>query len=606
MTYNVVPQTGNLELDEKIHEWLAWDKNEQTISEIKELVKKNDVKVLEELLLSRLTFGTAGLRGIMSAGYSRMNDLVIIQTSQGMAKYLEKVCPNVKKQGVVIGYDGRHNSLRFSELVACIMMSLGIPVYLFAKMVPTPFVPYTINKYGAAAGVMVTASHNPKEDNGYKVYWTNGAQIISPHDKGIQKSIEENLEPWPESWNYTNVRSNTLYKEPLDEVMTTYFKMINDNVIYREINAKTPLKFTFTPMHGVGYVYMVEAFKAAGFAPFIPVLEQIQPDPEFPTVKFPNPEEGKSALDLSIRTANENGSTIILANDPDSDRLAVAEKQPNGEWKVFTGNEIGSMLGWWLWHCFKTQNPDVIDKDVYMLASTVSSKILAAIGKKEGFNFVETLTGFKWMGNRSCELMAEGKTVLFAFEEAIGFMCGTTVLDKDGVSAAMKMAELAAYLQDTQGMTLTEKLRNIFEVYGLHISRNSYYICHHQPTIKSMFERLRNFSGKPDTYPETCGQFPVKYVRDLTTGYDNSQPDNRAILPSSASSQMITFTFENGCVATLRTSGTEPKIKYYTEYCAHPEQSDSEAVVAELEKLVANMVEEYMEPGKNKLIPRSD
>ncbi|GAB6032650.1 Phosphoglucomutase-2 [Chamberlinius hualienensis] len=592
------------QLEEKIKEWLEWDKNDATRAEIKSLVQNADFDTLRKLLLTRLTFGTAGLRGIMSAGYGRMNDLVLIQTSQGLAKYIVSTCPDTKSKGVVIGFDGRHNSERFAALTARAFISNEIPVYLYSKMVPTPFIPYGVVKFGAIAGIMVTASHNPKEDNGYKVYWTNGAQIIEPHDKGIQSSIVENLEPAEHAWDYDSVKSHPLVQDPLSQVMETYFKMLHDEVIYREINETTSIKFTFTPMHGVGYPYMLEAFKSCALPPFFPVKEQIEPDPEFPTVKFPNPEEGKSALDLSFETAKRHGSDVILANDPDADRLAVAELLPSGEWKVFTGNETGALLGWWMWHRFSQQHPDINPDDVYMIASTVSSKMLRAIAKKEGFHFIETLTGFKWMGNKAHELLQNGKTVLFAYEEAIGFMCGVTVLDKDGVNAAVKMAELAAYLR-TKGSTLTQYIGHIYEEYGYHVSRNSYYICYEQPTIVSMFERLRNYNG-PNTYPKECGPFPIKSVRDLTTGFDSSFPDNKAILPFSKSSQMITFTFENGCVATLRTSGTEPKIKYYTELCAQPDKKNWGALDLELETLVKHIVEEFMEPTKNQLIPRSD
>ncbi|EFN85495.1 Phosphoglucomutase-2 [Harpegnathos saltator] len=308
--------------------------------------------------------------------------------------------------------------------------------------------------------------------------------------------------------------------------------------------------------------------------PFLVVEEQKLPDPEFPTVKYPNPEEGKSALDLSIKLANKHSSTIILANDPDADRLACATKTKSGEWHVFSGNELGALLGWWMIHTYRVLNPQADLSNAYMLASTVSSKILASMAKKEGFNFEETLTGFKWMGNKAVELMKEEKDVLFAYEEAIGFMCGTKVLDKDGISAGVRVAELSAYLE-MLGLTLSDKLQEIYTKYGHHISENSYWICHESITIKAIFERLRNYYGKPNTYPTGIleGKYIITGIRDLTTGYDNTKLDNKAVLPVSKSSQMITFTFENGLVTTLRTSGTEPKIKYYNELCASPEET---------------------------------
>jgi phosphoglucomutase/phosphopentomutase len=313
---------------------------------------------------------------------------------------------------------------------------------------------------------MVTASHNPKEDNGYKVYFDNGAQIISPHDKGIAKAIEENLEPRETSWDVTSLIDNVLLSNPYDSIYKQYYEQLKTLCFHRELNSLTDLKFVYTAMHGVGYDFSVEAFRSFNLNPFIPVKEQVQPDPEFPTVKFPNPEEGKSALDLAIKTANENEATIILANDPDADRLAIAEKSSTGEWKIFNGNEIATLIGWWLCFNFKSNNKNMSSeqlKDVYMLHSTVSSHILRAICEKEGLSCEDTLTGFKWMGNRAHSLLQDNKKVIFAFEEAIGFMCGTNVLDKDGVSAEVVAAEMAVYLKKVESRTLIDKLEWIYE-----------------------------------------------------------------------------------------------------------------------------------------------
>lgn len=591
---------------QKVTEWLLWDKNEKTRKQIENLHKTGDVDQLQHLLLDRLTFGTAGLRGVMGPGYAAMNDLVIIQTSQGLAKYLLSTLPDCTKKGVVISYDGRYNSHRFARLVAVAFLQLKIPVYLFSKITPTPFVPFAILQLGCSAGIMVTASHNPKDDNGYKVYWENGVQIIPPHDAGIQESIQKNLEPWSEAWDVEMTSRSPLCKDPLPEINKKYFEQLASQVSDKSLNERCGVTFTFTSMHGVSHPYMVQAFETCGFKKFVPVKEQMDPDPDFPTVRFPNPEEGKSSLDLSFMTAANAGSRVILANDPDADRLAVAEQQSTGEWKVFTGNEIGSLLGWWLWRCFREKNPDVPAKDVYMISSTVSSKILSAIAAKEGFNFVETLTGFKWMCNKAHNLIKEGKTVLLAFEEAIGYMCGTTVLDKDGISAAMFVAQLVAYLE-TQNLTLFDQLCAVYDRYGYHTCNNSYYICHHQPTIRKMFQRLRTQRGK-DTYHLRLGSYKIKNVRDLTTGYDDTQPDKKAVLPTSSSSEMITYYFDNGCVITIRTSGTEPKIKYYSELCTKPNfpRSEWKAMDAELKEIVKLMVNEFFQPELNNISPKAD
>nr|CAD7195878.1 unnamed protein product [Timema douglasi] len=609
----------NEDLDQRINQWLEWDKNEKTSQAIQSLVNNMNVSELEAMFDSRLTFGTAGIRGAMGPGPGNMNDLVIIQTTQGLVTYLQEACTESVLRGVAIGYDGRYNSKRFAELTTAIILNRGIPVYLFSRVCPTPFIPYTVTHFNLSAGIMITASHNPKEDNGYKVYWQNGSQIIPPHDKNIQKSIVEQLTPWETSWDTSVLSTSNLLKDPYSEVWDAYFDLLRGTVVYPMVNVRSPLKFTYTAMHGVGYPYMKEAFNVVHLQPFLTVSEQRDPDPEFPTVKFPNPEEGKSALDLAIKTADTGGSTVILANDPDADRLAVAEKnvemgltvhacavsvRRNKSWKVFTGNELGALLGWWSLHCFKNKTKADLD-NVYMLASTVSSKILKSMAAVEGFNFTETLTGFKWMGNETVNLLSQGKTVLFAFEEAIGFMYGTAVLDKDGISAGAKMAELACYLQDI-GMTLSDKLADIYKTYGHHISENSYYFCYNQEVIKQIFDRLRTFAGTANTYPTSIlkGKYRITSVRDLTTGYDSSQHDKKAILPTSKSSQMITFAFNNGLVVTLRTSGTEPKIKYYTELCAAPEEQNVDHLREVLKEMVDAIVEDFLQPEKNNLTAR--
>uniref|UniRef100_A0A7M4ECV3 Phosphoglucomutase 2 n=2 Tax=Crocodylus porosus TaxID=8502 RepID=A0A7M4ECV3_CROPO len=593
-------------------QWLRWDKNPKTSEIVKHMLDEENADELQTRFGSRMEFGTAGLRAAMGAGISQMNDLTIIQTTQGFCRYLEKNFSDLNKRGIVIGFDARAHpssggsSKRFARLAAATFISQGIPVYLFSKITPTPFVPYTITHLKLCAGIMITASHNPKQDNGYKVYWENGAQIISPHDKGISEAIEENQEPWPEAWNDSLIENNSLHHDPYATIKKDYFKDIQKLCFHRNINKETNLKFVHTSVHGVGHEFVQLAFEAFGFKPPFAVPEQKEPDPEFPTVKYPNPEEGKGVLTLSFALAEKEGAKIILANDPDADRLAVAEKQESGEWKVFSGNETGALLGWWIFTCWKNQkqDPSAI-KDVYMLSSTVSSKILRAIALKEGFHFEETLTGFKWMGNRAKQLMDQGKIVLFAFEEAIGYMCSPAVLDKDGVSAAVIAAEMSSFLA-TKNLSLAQQLKAVYEQYGFHITKASYFICHDPKTIEELFENLRNHDGKKNTYPKSCGRFKVSGVRDLTTGHDSSQPDQKAILPTSKSSQMITFTFANGGVATMRTSGTEPKIKYYAELCAPPGNSDLEQLKKELEELVNAIEKHFFQPEKNKLQAKAE
>jgi len=592
------------EIKTQTQKWLDWDRNEKSKSAIQELFDAENWTELGKILLKRLEFGTAGIRGRMGPGFGCMNDMVIIQVTQGLCAYLLKIMPDMKKKGVVVSYDGRHNSKRWAKLTAGVFVRHGVPVYLFTTTTPTPFVPFSIKQLGACAGVMVTASHNPKWDNGYKVYWDNGAQILSPHDKEVQKEILANLEPAEGAFQEPD---SDLITDPMDAVFEPYFQVIRNNAYSREMNAGLDSPIVYTAMHGVGTPYVKEAWRVVGFkeSRLVIVSEQADPDPEFSTVDFPNPEEGASALNLSVKKADEVGARYILANDPDADRLGVAQK--SGEkWRILSGNEIGALLAWWIMKVYKERQPAAEMSNVNLLASTVSSKILAAIAGKEGALFTETLTGFKHMGNISHNLIQDGKTVLFAFEEAIGFMCGTAVLDKDGVSAAAVIGELIAFL-NAKDMTLLDQLNSIYLEYGYHCTLNSYYLCYDPATTDRIFSRIRSFnSGQPDSYPEQLGGLKVVDVRDLTTGYHASKPDHLATLPSSRSSHMITFWLENGIVITLRTSGTEPKIKYYTEYCAKPGLPHSEwgGLETELAAVVNSTVQDLLQPETNNLTPK--
>jgi len=585
-------------------DYLQWDGNPTTKQQVESLKKNENWTELARIMSKRLEFGTAGIRGRMGPGFGQMNDLVIIQVTQGLKAYLLRTDQEIAKKGVVFGFDGRHNSHRWAKLAAGVFLRDNIPVYLFTTTTPTPFTPFTIVKLGASAGVMVTASHNPKQDNGYKVYWNNGAQILSPHDKEIQKEILANLEPADGAFEEPTV--HPLLKDPMNDIYNDYYRIIKETAFSEELNSKLDVPIVYTAMHGVGNPYVQKVWTAAGFKESIlhSVPEQADPDPEFSTVDFPNPEEGKSALNLSFQLANQIGSKYILANDPDADRLGVAQKIGDN-WKILTGNEIGALFGWWLIKVHKDKNPGCDMSDIYCLASTVSSKILQTICTSEGANFIETLTGFKHMGNESYKLIQAGKTVLFAFEEAIGFMCGVAVLDKDGVSAAAKIAEIIAYLE-SQGLDLVTQLKNIYLRYGYHYTLNSYYLCYDPATTDKIFQRIRNYASKPDTYPESLGGVPVVNTRDLTTGFYSS--DRIGVLPTSKSSHMITFWLENGMVITLRTSGTEPKIKYYTEYCAKPgiEESSWGGMEDDLRRTVEETVQELLQPEINQLKPKPE
>ncbi|XP_061644172.1 glucose 1,6-bisphosphate synthase [Phyllopteryx taeniolatus] len=604
--------SGDEQLDEALRRWMRWDKNEWTRAQAVGLLGSAGVSELRRRFCSTLTFGTAGLRAPMGAGFNCINDLTVVQSTQGLCAYLLSCVPDAGRRGVVVGFDTRGqpesgcSSQRLASLAAAVMLSRDVCVRLFSSYVPTPYVPFAVKELGAAAGVMITASHNPKEDNGYKVYWCNGAQVTAPHDAAIMASVKEHQEPWSAAcWDVTLAQRSPLRSDPLRHVDAAYMCAVASLCCNREANRRCPLKFVHSSFHGVAHDFVQRAFATFGFhPPPIPVPEQKDPDPQFPTVHVPNPEEGRSVLELSFRLAERENATVVLATDPDADRLAVAELSDGREWKVFSGNELAALLSWWMLLAWKRTCGDRGRlRDVYMLTTAVSSRILHALARHEGFHVEETLPGFKWIGNRIQELTADGKTVLFAFEESIGFLCGSVIPEKDGVSTAAVVAEMAAYLHDRK-LSLQQQLHNIYHMYGCHVSLTSYVMCNDAVAIRRIFASIRDFGGA-GSYADACGGVRVVHVRDVNTGYDSSQDDCRSVLPVSRSGHMITFTLENGIVATLRTSGTEPKIKIYTELCTAPGISEVSRLEAELRKVTEALLDDFLEPEKNNLIRRA-
>mmetsp|Transcript_39273 Transcript_39273/g.76833 ORF Transcript_39273/g.76833 Transcript_39273/m.76833 type:complete len:603 (+) Transcript_39273:71-1879(+) len=575
--------------------WLEVDYLDSTRSIVEKMLADGDAAGLKTLLGSRLAFGTAGLRGPMGAGYARMNHVTVFQCTQGIVAYLLKTYDeaDLKEKGVVIGYDHRKHacgvdSEMMARAAAAACHAKGIKTYLFSQHVCTPMIPFTVKNKGCKAGMMVTASHNPKADNGYKMYGANGAQLCEPHDTLIAELILQNLAPWVDyKVAVEQVMSSPLKVDDLAALMDAYYKEMGETLCFHKAtNGSSTLKIVYTAMHGVGTPFATRSFATFGHNAFIGVPSQNTPDPEFPTVPYPNPEEGKGALEMAFQAAKGSGATLVLANDPDADRLAVAELQPSGAWRMFSGNEIGMLLSHWLWS--KSVEKGVKDK-LAVVASTVSSKMTRALAEKEGMRFEETLTGFKWICNKKFDLQQEGYKVLLAFEESIGFCCGDLVNDKDGVCAMSIFAEMANQLHEKK-MNVNAHMEELYNKYGHFVSRQGYVTVPDPKLTVDIFSKLRE-GGK---YPTSVGGFKIAHVRDLTVGYDSSTKDNKTTLPASTSSQHLTFTFENGCVANLRGSGTEPKLKFYVEL--HGANKDE--VTATLIKMVNSIVDECLEPPK--------
>ncbi|KAF2742705.1 hypothetical protein M011DRAFT_472030 [Sporormia fimetaria CBS 119925] len=578
------------DIKELAEEWLNLDKDPSTTDEIYRLLQQKDHDELEKRLRNRIAFGTAGLRGPMKAGFACMNSLTVIQASQGLAAYLLEKEENVKHRGVVIGRDARHNSEKFAKLAAAAFVAKGIKVWWYETTCHTPLVPFGVRELRAAAGIMITASHNPAQDNGYKVYWENGCQIIPPHDSGIAASILQNLKPV--TWDTSVVDDGHLLVESsISLVKDAYLNAVKGAYQPQGVSvpANPDFRFVYTPMHGIGLRPMKACLEKLGLLSQMEVVEaQAQPDPDFPTVKFPNPEE-KGALDLAMQTADAKSITTILASDPDADRLAAAEKV-SGKWHIFTGNQLGILLGSHLIERYAGSTPR--DK-LAMLASTVSSRMLRALANKEGCYFKDTLTGFKWLGNVARDLKKEGYEVLYAFEEALGYMIPTVCHDKDSLSAAAVFLSAISHWA-SQGLTPYTKLQQLYQTLGFYEDANTYLVSPSPATTTAVFTAIRAL-GSP--YPATIGKRKIVRWRDLTVGYDSAGKDNVPDLPVDRSAQMITCELDGGALFTVRGSGTEPKIKLYIE-CV---DKSSQEAKAGAEEILQDLLREWFKPEENGL-----
>lgn len=585
------------ELQASIANYLQWDPRPETRKEVQQLVASPtpNVKLLEDMFLKRLEFGTAGLRGGMGPGFNRMNDLTVIQATQGiclhiLGKFGAKSCA---ERGVVLGFDGRHNSERYAHAAAAVFLSKGVKVFLNSKVTATPMNPFAIVKYGCLAGGQVTASHNPKEDNGYKIYADNGAQIIPPTDSEIAGLIQNNLKPWSEALalldpvtGFLSDRSAVI--DPYDDTFQSYMDIITrDLCVSKADTASSPLKIVYTAMHGVGFPYVSEILNRFGFDSknVSYVEEQKLPDPEFSTVRFPNPEE-KGAMNLAVALADRVGAPMVVANDPDSDRFACVEKQVDGTWKIFHGDELGILFGA---EAYERHLASGLPKEkMLFICSAVSSRMLQKMAEIEGCRFEETMTGFKWMMNKARELAAnEGYTPCLVYEEALGYALHPDVPDKDGVSALAVWVQMACKLY-SKGMTVGQRLEELRKKYGYFVTNNSYFLCYDKEAITRLFNEFRNGGA----YKRVLGPYKITRIRDVTTGYDDAQPDNKCQFPLTPTSQMVTLYFENGGVLTLRTSGTEPKLKWYAEMSG----SNPDEARASLNDVVDATIKYLMQP----------
>ena len=538
--------------------WLVQDPDPETAAELRLIIERADagdegaIADLCNRFDTRLTFGTAGLRGELGAGPNRMNRVLVSQAAHGFAQFLLERETN---PSVVIGYDGRVNSDVFARDSAEIFAGLGLRVVLFDRAIPTPVVATALRELGLSAGVVVTASHNPPRDNGYKVYLGGqdaGSQIVSPDDTAIEALILRSA-----NLNTADFPRSTDYETAPESLIDTFVK----KTAAISTRPATPIRFVYTALHGVGWEVANRCYLAAGLGEAIVVSEQIDPDGAFPTVAFPNPEE-PGALDLAYATADRAGVELIIANDPDADRLAVAIRD-SGTWRRLTGNEVGSLLGWRAAERHKGSGTPAA-----LAASIVSSPALGAVAADYGIDFSYTLTGFKFV-NRVPNL-------IFGFEEALGYLVDPDkVRDKDGISAAVDFLSMAGELQE-RGLTVADHLVKFADRFGAFASTQISIRVANLSDIPAITSKFR------ESPPAALGGRAVTAVHDFANGFENFPPTD-----------LVRLTIEGGSRVIVRPSGTEPKLKIYID-AAITEGSDRSARVADVVTALETDLRQYI------------
>ena len=541
----------------KIYE--EWTTNpffsEETRQEL--LAIKDDEKEIKERFYADLEFGTAGLRGIIGAGINRMNNYVVAKATQGLANYI--IHRKKQSKGVAICFDSRRCSPEFADVAALCLAANGIKAYVFESLRPTPELSFAVRELGCVAGINITASHNPPEYNGYKVYWEDGAQITPPHDAGIMKEVKSITVQDAKTMPKLEAIHEGLYEIIGREIDDAYIAELKKKVIHQECIDKygKELKIVYTPLHGTGNVPARRILRELGFENVYVVPEQEMPDGDFPTVSYPNP-EAPEAFELALKLAKERDADLVLATDPDADRLGVYVKDKQGEYHCLTGNMSGSLLAdYEIGQIAATKGlPD----DGVLIKTIVTTNLADAIAEHYGVKVIETLTGFKYIGQQILNFETKGEgTYLFGFEESYGCLIGTHARDKDAIVATMALCEAAAYYR-SKNMTLWDAMLDMYNKYGYYkdgIQTLTLKGLDGLAKIKEIMEHLKSNT------PERIAGYKVLWARN----YDNDTSTNminKAVLPTGLpKSNVVYYDLEDGAWLCVRPSGTEPKIKFY-------------------------------------------
>lgn len=548
------------EIKKRAEAYIRQEKDADFRSEVEELLKKGDMNELTERFYQSLEFGTGGLRGIIGGGTNRMNTLMIHKATQGLANYCIKAMSDKAAKGelkAAIAYDSRRYSDVFAEAAACIFAANGFTVYLFTGLRPTPELSYIVREYGCTTGVVVTASHNPPQYNGYKAYWSDGAQVTPPHDKGIIEEVNK-VESVRMISKDEAVKQGKIIL--VDSEVDEKYWMMCKNQLFRPALIKEKAKevrVVYTPLHGTGAMHVEKVLGDLGLT-VITVPEQRSPDGNFPTVEKPNPEEAP-ALKMAIELAKKEKADAVMATDPDADRFGSAVPDSEGNWTLISGNQMGVLLADYIIVSRKELNK--MPQNPALIRSIVTSPMVDYIAKANGVHVDECLTGFKWIASvMNGYDEKKNYNYIFGFEESYGYNVETEVRDKDGVSAAAMCAEMTLYWR-SQGKSLLERLEELYKTYGYFEDRSiskTFLGASGGETMKKIMAKLRAEGLK------TLGGKKVVKIRDIgeSVAYNPENPNAREKL-SFPSSNVLQFFLEDGTIVSARPSGTEPKIKFY-------------------------------------------
>ena len=539
--------------ENKAKEWLSSSFNEETRKEVQAMLDNSDKTELIDSFYKDLEFGTGGLRGIMGTGSNRMNIYTVGMATQGFANYLKKSFANKETISVVVGHDCRNNSRLFAETVAAIFSANGIKVYLFDDLRPTPEVSFAIRELKCQGGVNLTASHNPKEYNGYKAYWDDGAQVLAPHDKGIIDEVGK-VKIEDVQFGANNDLIQIIGKE-IDDLYLDRIKTLSIDPAV--IERHKDLKIVYTPLHGAGRTLIPESLKRWGFEKVYTVKEQMVKDGNFPTVVSPNPENGE-ALTLALRDAKEIDADIVMASDPDADRVGMACKNDKGEWVLINGNQTCLIFLYYIiTNRIKTGKMQPND---FIVKTIVTTELIKKIADKNNVEMIDCFTGFKWIAREIREF--EGvKQYIGGGEESYGFMAEDFVRDKDAVSAMCLLAEICAYAKD-QGKTLYDLLMEIYLEYGFSHEFTVNVVRPGKTGADEIKQMMENFRNNP---PKQLGDSPIIITKDFLKLEQRDANGNVTKLEMPDTSNVLQWFCENGDKVSVRPSGTEPKIKFYFE-----------------------------------------